>query len=82
MRLEKEAGELTRSGLTESDRLMDVYDRLEQLDSATSETKAARILHGLGWHLHACLFHTVYSETCVASQMKFGFSEDIECHLP
>ncbi len=48
IRLEKEAVELTKSGQTESERLMDVYDRLEQLDSTTAETKAARILHGLG----------------------------------
>ncbi len=43
-----EADELTRSGDTESERLMDIYDRLEELDAATAETKAARILHGLG----------------------------------
>ena len=48
IRLEKEAEELTKIGDTESDRLMEVYERLEELDSATAETKAARILFGLG----------------------------------
>ena len=32
----------------ESERLLDVYERLDELDAATAETKAARILHGLG----------------------------------
>ena len=27
---------------------MDVYERLDELDASTAETKAARILHGLG----------------------------------
>ena len=27
---------------------MDIYERLDELDAATAETKAARILHGLG----------------------------------
>ena len=43
-----EAEELTKAGDTESDRLMDIYERLEELDAATAETKAGRILHGLG----------------------------------
>ena len=47
-RLEKEAEELTKSGDTESERLMDIYERLDELDAATAETKAARLLHGLG----------------------------------
>lgn len=47
-RLESEAEELTKAGDTESERLMDIYERLEELDAATAETKAARILHGLG----------------------------------
>ena len=59
MRLEKEAEELTRSGQTESDRLMDVYDRLEQLDSASAETKAAHILHGLGQCLHCYIVYVL-----------------------
>lgn len=51
IRLEKEAEELSKAGDTESDRLMDVYERLEELDASTAETKAARILHGLGlWY--------------------------------
>ena len=48
MRLEAEADELTQSGATDSERLQDVYERLEELDAATAETKAARILYGLG----------------------------------
>ena len=40
--------ELTHAGETDSDRLQDVYERLDELDAATAETKAARILHGLG----------------------------------
>ena len=48
IRLEKEAEELSKAGDSESERLMDVYERLEELDSSTAETKAARILHGLG----------------------------------
>ena len=48
MRLEQEAEELTQAGDTESERLMDVYERLDELDASTAETKAARILHGLG----------------------------------
>ena len=47
-RLELEAEELTKAGDTESDRLMDIYERLEDLDASTAEAKAARILHGLG----------------------------------
>ena len=48
IRLEKEAEELSKAGDTESERLMDVYERLDELDASTAETKAARILHGLG----------------------------------
>ena len=48
IRLEKEAEELSKAGDMESERLMDVYERLEELDASTAETKAARILHGLG----------------------------------
>ena len=48
IRLEKEAEELSKAGDLESERLMDVYERLEGLDASTAETKAARILHGLG----------------------------------
>jgi ATP-binding cassette subfamily F protein 2 len=39
---------LSKAGDTESERLMDVYERLDELDASTAETKAARILHGLG----------------------------------
>ena len=31
-----------------NDRLMDIYERLDELDASTAESKAARILHGLG----------------------------------
>ena len=46
--MELEAEELTQAGDTESERLMDVYERLDELDASTAEAKAARILHGLG----------------------------------
>lgn len=49
IRLEAEAEELSRSGDTDSERLMDIYERLEELDATTAETKAARILFGLGF---------------------------------
>lgn len=32
-----------------NERLMDIYDHLEELDAATAEARAARILHGLGF---------------------------------
>ncbi len=48
MRLEEELDYLTQAGDTDSERLHDIYDRLDELDAATAETKAARILHGLG----------------------------------
>ena len=48
VRLESEAEELTRDGDTDSERLMDIYERLDELDASTAESKAARILHGLG----------------------------------
>ncbi len=51
--MEAEAEELTRAGETDSERLMDVYERLEDLDAATAEPKAARILFGLG-QSHDC----------------------------
>jgi ATP-binding cassette subfamily F protein 2 len=49
MRLEEEAEELSKMNEPNSDRLMDIYERLEELDASTAETKAARILHGLGF---------------------------------
>ena len=49
LRLELEAEHLMKlSGDMESERLQDIYERLEELDAASAETKAARILHGLG----------------------------------
>ena len=57
LRLEKEAEELSKAGDSESERLMDVYERLEELDAATAETKAARILHGLGKVIFALCFN-------------------------
>ena len=48
LRLEKEAEELSKCDEVDSDRLQDVYERLEDLDAATAEPKASRILHGLG----------------------------------
>ena len=49
MRLELEAEHLMKlSGDMESERLQEIYERLDELDAATAETKAARLLHGLG----------------------------------
>lgn len=62
IRLEEEAEELSKvdSDLN-AERLMDVYERLDELDASTAETKAARILHGLGnGHLNV-LTPLVYS---------------------
>ena len=61
LRLEKEAEELTKAGETDSERLMDIYERLDELDAATAETKAARILHGLGWYMKTCVS---YMQSC------------------
>ena len=36
------------SGEMESERLQDIYERLDEMDAATAETKAAQLLHGLG----------------------------------
>ncbi|XP_003383128.1 PREDICTED: ATP-binding cassette sub-family F member 2 [Amphimedon queenslandica] len=50
IRLEEEADELSkRDSDTYSERLMDIYERLDELDASTAETKASRILHGLGF---------------------------------
>ncbi|CAI8033121.1 ATP-binding cassette sub-family F member 2 [Geodia barretti] len=50
LRLETEAETLMKlSGDMESERLQDIYERLDELDAATAETKAARLLHGLGF---------------------------------
>lgn len=49
VRLESEAEQLMKtSGDMESERLQDIYERLDELDAAHAETKAARLLHGLG----------------------------------
>lgn len=68
IRLEREAEELSKAGDTESERLMDVYERLDELDASTAEVKAARILHGLGqWFVcHRTYLHVpivVYEHT-------------------
>lgn len=39
---------MKESGDMESERLQDIYERLDELDASTAETKAARLLHGLG----------------------------------
>ncbi|XP_055337662.1 uncharacterized protein LOC129587777 [Paramacrobiotus metropolitanus] len=50
MRLEKEAKELSHAALEVShDKLMDIYERLDELGAETAETRAAHILHGLGF---------------------------------
>ncbi|KXJ07019.1 ATP-binding cassette sub-family F member 2 [Exaiptasia diaphana] len=48
-RLELEAEELAHLGEDGADRLMEVYERLEELDSSHAEVTAAEILHGLGF---------------------------------
>jgi len=50
-RLEKEADALAHRTDDEMahERLMDIYERLDELDSAKAETTASRILHGLGF---------------------------------
>lgn len=48
--LEKQAEELASCGDDESqEKLLDIYDRLEEMDGDLAETKAAEILHGLGF---------------------------------
>jgi ATP-binding cassette subfamily F protein 2 len=48
--LEKEAEELTNYDDMESQELLnDIYERMDELNSDMRETKAARILHGLGF---------------------------------
>lgn len=48
-RLEAEAAELTRLGDEGSERLLDIFERLEDLDADKAETRAAEILDGLGF---------------------------------
>jgi len=50
-RLEKEADSLAHRSDDEMahERLMDIYERLDELDSAKAETTASRLLHGLGF---------------------------------
>lgn len=50
IRLEREAEELSHmEGPEAEDRLMDIYERLDELDADKAEVAAARILHGLGF---------------------------------
>ncbi|XP_065897245.1 ATP-binding cassette sub-family F member 2-like [Dysidea avara] len=49
IRLEAEAEELVKAGDTDSERLMDIYERLDDLDAGMAATRAGRILHGLGF---------------------------------
>ncbi|XP_032801967.1 ATP-binding cassette sub-family F member 2 [Petromyzon marinus] len=46
--LEKEAERLAHED-SESEKLMEIYERLEELDASKAEMRAARILHGLGF---------------------------------
>jgi len=49
-RLEREAEELAhKSDLASSERLMDVYERLDHLDASSAEKTAGYLLHGLGF---------------------------------
>ncbi|XP_071966119.1 ATP-binding cassette sub-family F member 2-like [Antedon mediterranea] len=50
IRLEKEAEELAHDDGDEAqERLLDIYDRLEELDASKAEVQGARILDGLGF---------------------------------
>ncbi|XP_073237050.1 ATP-binding cassette sub-family F member 2-like [Porites lutea] len=49
MRLEAEAAELTKLGDEGSERLLDVFERLDELDADKAETRGAEILSGLGF---------------------------------
>lgn len=50
IRLEALAEELAASGEEEThDELMDIYERLDEMDAEKAEVKAAQILHGLGF---------------------------------
>ena len=50
-RIEHEVTELVGAGDGDSDRRMDLYDRLEELDASTARMNPARLLHGLGFTL-------------------------------
>ncbi|XP_071505095.1 ATP-binding cassette sub-family F member 2-like [Diadema antillarum] len=51
MKLEKEAEELSHmTGPEAEERLMDIYERLEEMDADKAEVNAARILNGLGFN--------------------------------
>lgn len=57
---------LTEEG-PESDQLMDLYDRQDELDPATFETRASVILIGLGFKAHASESEggsTIHKKTC------------------
>ncbi|XP_022085059.1 ATP-binding cassette sub-family F member 2-like [Acanthaster planci] len=57
VRLEKEAEELAQlEGQEVEDTLMEIYERLDEMEADNAEVKAARILHGLGF-THA-MMHT------------------------
>ncbi|XP_033099294.1 ATP-binding cassette sub-family F member 2-like [Anneissia japonica] len=50
IKLEKEAEEIAHDDGDEAqERLLDIYDRLEELDASKAEVQAARILDGLGF---------------------------------
>ncbi|KAL1284261.1 ATP-binding cassette sub-family F member [Trichinella pseudospiralis] len=82
IRLEKEAEELAHSDDVEShDKLMDIYDRLDDIAADTAEARAAEILHGLGftpemmnkqcmhfsggWRMRISLARALYLKPCI-----------------
>ena len=67
--LEKQAEELAACADDESqEKLMDIYDRLDEMDADLAEKKAAEILHGLGFT------KTMQSKKCKDfSGIFFGF---------
>lgn len=74
MRLEEEAEQLAlRSDQEAHERLLDVYDRLEELDADKAEMRAAHILNGLGFTAEmqykkvAVFFSSPYNFTCFSN---------------
>ena len=61
MRIEEEVAVLSGTSGTDNDewiaeRISELYERLDEMDASTAETRAAEILHGLGKQPIICLF--------------------------
>ena len=76
-------------GDSEGDRLMDIYERLEEMDAVTAESKAAKLLHGLGFskRVYICQLPTtwppypMYYQLTPHKSTTIGFSVIFECLL-